>query len=210
MCVVCVLKCKCTVIFIQQKLPYRQERDCWYTHRVKVHLSLTPAERKDTKTLPLQQTPAGQNGPKGQLHPASYMCQFILQEGYVCVCVCMQYCTVYTQMALTTLKMQFHTILKQTSLSVPTWNPSHSSVCLPVVIPTGISRAGTQSCSHFHKPHPSRSLNAQIWPEFLAWKKKQSQTLNVSAFSELAEERSTHSPQALTSLLSSSPSTPWY
>lgn len=148
-------------------------------------------------------------GQKGQLHSAHTCVSLFVWKG-VCVYAILYCLHTCSQMALTTLKMQFHTILDQTSLSVPTWNPSHSSVCLPVVIPTGISRVGVQSCSHFHKPHPSRSLNAQIWPEFLAWKKKQSPTLNVSAFSELAEERLTHSPQALTSLLSSSPSTPCY
>ncbi len=86
-CVCCVCWSGRTLWSVsQQKSSFRQEGDYEYTHRVKVHFSLTPTE--GTHSLLMQQTPAGQNGPKGQLHPASYMCQLIFLEGLVYVCVC--------------------------------------------------------------------------------------------------------------------------
>lgn len=100
-----------------QESSYRQERYYLNTHRVRVHLLWTPTEGKDTHIR----------------RKAKCVHLYI-------ILYCLHTCA---QMLLTTLKMWFHTILNPTSLSVSTWNPSHSS--LPVVIPVGISRVGIQS-----------------------------------------------------------------
>lgn len=135
MCMFRVLMYKCTLTYITRDIfPLARQR---LLHRVKVHLSLTLTE--GTCRLSLQQTPAGQNGLKRQLHPASCMCQLIFLEGlpYACVYVILYKLHTCPQMPPTTFKIQFPMILHHISLLLPTWNPSHSSVCLPVAIPTG-------------------------------------------------------------------------
>lgn len=210
MCVFRVLKCECAVIFITiEVILQARERLFIYTQSLSESF-INPNWGKETYKLPLQQIPAGQ---KGTIIPCIiHTSAYFSGRASVCVNVTLYFLHTCSQMLLTTLKMQFHTILNQTSFSVPTWNPSHSSVCLPVVIPTGISRVGIQSCSHSHKPHLSRSLNAQIWPEFLAWKKTVADIKCVSFFRVDWGKIDTFTT-GLTFLLSSSsssPSTPCY
>lgn len=124
-------------------------------------------------------------GQKGNYTPHHTFVSLFFWKGkcvYVCVCNTVLSTHMFTDGANHTQNAVLYDSKPDLSLSVPTWNPSHSSVCLPVVIPTGISRVGIQSCSPFHKPHPSRSLNAQIWPEFLAWKKTVADFKRVSSF----------------------------